>query len=64
MENDVCFSFFFNVYLLLRDREIQSVSRGGVERGGDIEFEVDPRLRAVSTQVNVGFEPKSHEIMT
>ena len=38
------FKKFFNVYLLLGDRETQSVSRGGVERGGDIESEVGSRL--------------------
>ena len=34
----------FNIYFLLRDRETQGVSRGGVERGGDIESEVGSRL--------------------
>ena len=40
----VLFFNFFNVYLLLRDRETQSVSRGGVERGGDLESEAGSRL--------------------
>ena len=35
---------FFNVYLLLRDRETQSVSREGIERGEDTEFEAGSRL--------------------
>ena len=36
--------FFLNVYLLLRDGETQSVSRGGVERRGDTESEAGSRL--------------------
>ena len=35
-ENSVVFCFFknfFNIYLLLRDRERQSISRGVIERG-------------------------------
>ena len=47
-------NFFFNVYLLLRDSETQSVSRGGVERGGDTESEAGSRLRAVSTEPDAG----------
>ena len=38
------FLIFLNVYLLLRDRETQSVSRGEVERREDIESEVGSRL--------------------
>ena len=38
------FNFFFNVYLLLRDRETQSVSSGGAEREGDTETEAGSRL--------------------
>ena len=38
------FLFFFNLYLLLRDRERQSMSRGGVETEGDTEFEAGCRL--------------------
>ena len=48
--------FFFNVYLSLRDRETQSVSRGGAEREGDTESEAGSRLRAVSTEPDVGLE--------
>ena len=47
---------FFNVYLLLRDKERQSVSRGGAEREGDIESEAGSRLRAVSTEPDAGLE--------
>ena len=43
----ICLSFYFvNVYLLLRerDRERQSMSRGGTEREGDTESEAGFRL--------------------
>ena len=55
---------FFNVYLLLRDRERQSVSRGGAEREGDTESEAGSRLWAVSTESVAGLELTNHEIMT
>ena len=35
---------FFNIYLLLRDRESQRVSRAGVERRGDTESKVGSRF--------------------
>ena len=35
---------FFNVYLLLKDRESQSVSRGGAEGEGDTESEAGSRF--------------------
>ena len=38
------FYFFFNVYLLLRDRETRSMSRGGAERWRDTESEAGSRL--------------------
>ena len=38
------FFIFFNVYLLLRDRERQSVIRGGSEGEGDTESEAGSRL--------------------
>ena len=34
------------------------------EREGDTESEAGSRLRAVSTEPNVGLEPTNHEIMT
>ena len=40
----ILYKVFFNIYLLLRDRETQSVSRGGVEGGGDTESEVGSRI--------------------
>ena len=38
------FIIFFNIYSFLRDRERQSVSRGGAEREGDTESEAGSRL--------------------
>ena len=55
---------FLSVYLLLRDRERQSVSRGGAEREGDTESEAGSRLWAVSTEPDVGLELTDREIMT
>ena len=40
----VCLFKFFNVYLFLRERERQSVSRGGAGREGDTESEAGSRL--------------------
>ena len=46
-----------------RERERQSVSRGGAERQGDTESEAGSRLPAVSTEPDVGLKLRSHEIM-
>ena len=40
------------------------MSGGGPEREGDTESEAGSRLRAVSTEPDVGLEPTNHEIMT
>ena len=40
------------------------MSRGGAEREGDTESEAGSRLRAVSTEPDVGLELTNHEIMT
>ena len=48
----------------MRDRERQTVSRGGAERDGDRESEAGPRLQAVSTDSNTGLELTNREIMT
>ena len=45
-----------NIYLLLGDRERQSVSRGGAEREGDTGSEAGSRLQAVRTEPEVGLE--------
>ena len=55
---------FFNIYLLLRDRNRQSMSMGGPETGRDAESEAGSRLGAVSTGPDVGLELMNREIMT
>ena len=40
------------------------MSAGGAEREGDTESEVGSRLRAVSTEPDVGLELVNREIMT
>ena len=37
---------------------------GGAEREGDTASEAGSRLRAVSTEPDMGFQPKNHEIVT
>ena len=54
----------FNVYLFLRERERDSMSRGGAEREGDTESEAGSKLRAVSTEPNMGLELTNREITT
>ena len=58
------FKIFFNVSLFLRDRERQSMSRGGAETEGDTEPEAGSRLRAVSTEPDAGLELTNREITT
>ena len=53
-----------NVYFWKRERERQSLSRGGAEREGDTESEAGSRLWAVSTEPDAGFELTNREIMT
>ena len=40
------------------------MSRGGAEREGDTGSETGSRLRAVSTELDVGLELTDHETMT
>ena len=54
----------FNVYLFLKEREIDSVSRGGAEREGNTQSKAGSRFSAVSTEPNVGLELTNCEIMT
>ena len=54
-------SYLF-IYLLTYER--QSSSRGGAETEGDTESQAGSRLRAVSTEPDVGLEPTNCEIMT
>ena len=47
-----------------RDRQTDSVSRGGAKREGDTESEAGFRLLALSTEPDTGLEPTNHEIVT
>ena len=40
------------------------MSGGGIEREGDTESEAGSRLRAVSTEPDMGLELSNYEIMT
>ena len=55
---------FVNVYLLLRNRERQSMSGGRADRRGDTESKAGSRLRAVSIEPDVGLKLTNCEIMT
>ena len=50
--------------MFIFERERQNVSGGGAEREGDTESEAGPRLRAVSTEPEVGLELTNGEIRT
>ena len=50
--------------MFIFERQRQSTSRGGIEREGNIESEAGSRLRAVSTEPDVGLELTNREIMT
>ena len=52
------------MYLFLREKERQSMSRAVAEREGDTESETGSRHRAVSTEPDAGLELTDHEIMT
>ena len=51
------------MFYFILEEERHSVSRGGAEREGDTEFEAGSWLWAVSTELDVGLEPTSCEIM-
>ena len=51
-------------YLVLKENERQSVSRGGAEREGGTESEAGSRLRAVNTEPYRGLKPTNCKIMT
>ena len=57
-------SSYFFLHLFICERQRQSVSRGGAEGEGYTESEAGSRLRAVSTEPDVGLEPTNHEITT
>ena len=56
----VFYFYFFNVYSFLK--ETAGVREG--QREGGTESEAGSRLRAVSTEPDVGLEPTNCEIMT
>ena len=64
-ESNVLFLFKkkFLMFIFERDRERLSASEGGAGREGDTESEAGSRLRAVSTESDVGLEPMNCEIM-
>ena len=51
------------MFILERERN-RARKGGGAEREGDPESEAGSRLRAISTEPNVGFELANREIMT
>ena len=57
-------AYFFLTFIYFFETERHSMNRGGSERKGDTVSEAGSRLRAVSTEPNVGLEPMNHEIMT
>ena len=48
---------------ILRERN-RALARGGTEREGDTESEAGSRLRAVSTEPNMGLELTDREIIS
>ena len=56
------FSFFFNVYLFLKERDRARAGEG--QRKGDTESKAGSRFWAVSTEPDTGLELTNCEIMT
>ena len=52
------------MYLFLRERERDSVNRGGAEREGDTESEAGSGLPVVSTEPDAGLESTNCEMVT
>ena len=52
------------MFIFERETHTQSRSREGAEKEGDTESEVGSRLRAVSTEPDVGLKLTNLEIMT
>ena len=52
------------MFIYFWEKERQSASGGGAERGGDTGSEADFRLQAVSTEPDVGLKFMNCEIMT
>ena len=59
----IIYLFILNVYLFLREAETEC-EWVGAEREGGTESEASSRLRAVSTEPDVGLQLTSCEIMT
>ena len=55
---------FFSTFIYFWDRERQSMNGGGAEREGVTESEAGSRLRAVSTEPDMGLELMEYKIMT
>ena len=62
--SDILLLLFFLMLIYFLRQERQGMSRGGAEREEDAESKAGSRLRAVSTELDVGLEPTSCEIMT
>ena len=60
----ISYVFFFNVFIFLRQKERESMSRGGAERERDTESEAGSRLWAVSTEPDAGLALTDCEVMT
>ena len=61
----LCIFFnFFSTFIYFWDRERRSMNGGGAEREGDTGSEAGSRLRAVSTEPDVGLELMNHETRT
>ena len=58
------FKKIFFLHLFIFDRVRQRMSGGGAEREWDTESEAGSRLRAVSTEPDMGLEPTNREIVT
>ena len=54
--------FLFLMFTFKRER--QRASGRGAEREGNTEYEAGSKLRAVSTEPDVGLKLMNHEIMT
>ena len=52
------------MFIFKRETETETESKQGRGREGDTESEAGSRLRAVSTEPDVGLEPTNHEITT
>ena len=56
-------AFWKKNLMFIFERDRQTVSRGGAERGGDTEFQVGSSLWANSREPDAGLKPTNHEIM-